>query len=53
MRVSAPPNQSHDRYERIFAAVEAPFAFGDLDAMWANAVAMLERAGGTPIRVAT
>jgi D-serine deaminase-like pyridoxal phosphate-dependent protein len=53
MRVSAPPSQSHDRYERIFAEVEAPFAFVDLDAMWANADAMLERAGGKPIRVAT
>ncbi|HEX3240815.1 MAG TPA: amino acid deaminase/aldolase [Solirubrobacterales bacterium] len=51
--MSAPPSQSHDRYERIFAEVEAPFAFVDLDAMWANADAMLERAGGKPIRVAT
>jgi D-serine deaminase-like pyridoxal phosphate-dependent protein len=51
--VSAPPIQSHERYERIFAEVEAPFAFVDLDAMWANAEAMLERAGGKPIRVAT
>jgi D-serine deaminase-like pyridoxal phosphate-dependent protein len=53
MRVSVPASQSHERYERIFAAVEAPFAFVDLDAMWANADAMLERAGGKPIRVAT
>jgi D-serine deaminase-like pyridoxal phosphate-dependent protein len=45
--------QSHDRYERIFAEVEAPFAFVDLDAMWANADAMLGRAAGKPIRVAT
>ncbi len=51
--MSAPPPQSHDRYERIFAEVEAPFAFVDLDAMWANADALLERAGGKPIRVAT
>jgi D-serine deaminase-like pyridoxal phosphate-dependent protein len=51
--VSGPPSQSHDRYERIFAEVEAPFAFVDLDAMWANADSMLERAGGKPIRVAT
>jgi D-serine deaminase-like pyridoxal phosphate-dependent protein len=42
-----------DRYERVFAEVEAPFAFVDLDAMWANADSMLERAGGKPIRVAT
>src|SRR3954469_13230777 len=46
-------NQSHERYERIFAEVEAPFAFVDLDAMWANAAAMLGRAGGKPIRVAS
>ncbi len=51
--MSAPPAQSHDRYERIFADVEAPFAFVDLDAMWANSASMLARAGGKPIRVAT
>jgi D-serine deaminase-like pyridoxal phosphate-dependent protein len=51
--VSAPPGQSHERYERIFAEVEAPFAFVDLDAMWANADAMLERGGDKPIRVAS
>ena len=53
MRVSAPPSQSHDRYEQIFAEVEAPFAFVDLDAMWANAEEMLGRSGGKPIRVAS
>lgn len=51
--MSAPPEQSHERYERIFAEVEAPFAFVDLDAMWANAEAMLGRAGNKPIRVAS
>jgi len=51
--VSAPPSQSHERYEQIFAEVEAPFAFVDLDAMWANAAAMLERAGDKPVRVAS
>jgi D-serine deaminase-like pyridoxal phosphate-dependent protein len=51
--VAHPPSQSHERYERIFAGVEAPFAFVDLDAMWANADSMLERAGGKPIRVAS
>lgn len=51
--MSSPPSQSHQRYERIFAEVEAPFAFVDLDAMWANAEAMLARAGGKPVRVAT
>jgi D-serine deaminase-like pyridoxal phosphate-dependent protein len=50
--VSSPP-QSQERYERIFAEVEAPFAFVDLDAMWSNADALLDRAGGKPIRVAT
>lgn len=49
----APPQQSHERYERIFAEVEAPFAFVDLEAMWANAEEMLGRAGGKPIRVAS
>lgn len=51
--MSGAPSQSHERYERIFAEVEAPFAFVDLDAMWANAAAMLGRAGGKPVRVAS
>jgi D-serine deaminase-like pyridoxal phosphate-dependent protein len=51
--VPAPPPQSHERYERVFAEVEAPFAFVDLEAMWANAEEMLGRAGGKPIRVAS
>jgi D-serine deaminase-like pyridoxal phosphate-dependent protein len=46
-------NQSHERYEQVFAEVEAPFAFVDLEAMWANAEEMLGRAGGKPIRVAS
>ncbi|HEY5941869.1 MAG TPA: amino acid deaminase/aldolase [Solirubrobacterales bacterium] len=50
--MSAPP-QSHERYERIFAEVEAPFAFVDLEAMWENADAMLSRAGSKPVRVAS
>lgn len=49
----SPPQQSHARYERIFAEIEAPFAFVDLDAMWANADQLLDRAGRKPIRVAT
>lgn len=53
MRVSGPPDQSHERYERILAELEAPFAFVDLDAMWANAEAILGRAEGKPIRVAS
>jgi D-serine deaminase-like pyridoxal phosphate-dependent protein len=51
--VASPPQQSHERYERVFAEVEAPFAFVDLKAMWANAEEMLRRAGGKPIRVAS
>ena len=47
------PEQSHERYEEIFAEVEAPFAFVDLDAMRSNEVEMLGRAGGKPIRVAS
>ena len=47
------PEQSHARYEEVFADLEAPFAFVDLDAMWANAAAILERAGGKPVRVAS
>jgi D-serine deaminase-like pyridoxal phosphate-dependent protein len=45
--------RSHAQLEQIFAEVEAPFAFVDLDAMGANAEAMLERAGSKPIRVAS
>jgi D-serine deaminase-like pyridoxal phosphate-dependent protein len=45
--------EAHQRYEEIFAEVEAPFAFVDLDAMWANADDMLQRAAGKPIRVAS
>ncbi len=53
MSVSSPPPQSHERYERIFAELGAPFAFVDLEAMWSNAEEMLARAGGKPIRVAS
>jgi D-serine deaminase-like pyridoxal phosphate-dependent protein len=47
------PAGSYEGYEAAFAAVEAPFAFVDLDGMWANAADMLRRAAGKPIRVAT
>jgi D-serine deaminase-like pyridoxal phosphate-dependent protein len=47
------PSQSHQRYEQVFAEVEAPFAFVDLEAMWENAAAMLERAAPKPVRVAS
>jgi len=46
-------DQTHARYEEIFSEVEAPFAFVDLDAMWANADDMLRRASGKPIRIAS
>ncbi|HWO82857.1 MAG TPA: amino acid deaminase/aldolase [Solirubrobacterales bacterium] len=51
--MSAPPPQTHERYEQVFAEVEAPFAFVDLEAMWGNAASMLERAGGKNVRVAS
>jgi D-serine deaminase-like pyridoxal phosphate-dependent protein len=41
------------RYERLFSDRGSPFAFVDLDAMWANSQQMLERADGVPIRVAS
>jgi D-serine deaminase-like pyridoxal phosphate-dependent protein len=47
------PPQSHERYERVFAGLEAPFAVVDLEAMWANAEAMLGRAAGKPLRIAS
>jgi D-serine deaminase-like pyridoxal phosphate-dependent protein len=43
----------YDRYEGIFGAVTAPFAFVDLDAMRINAAQLLQQAGGLPIRVAS
>ena len=53
----ARPAQTHsdpyERYEAIFESVTPPFAFCDLDAMWANADEMLRRAAGKPIRVAS
>jgi D-serine deaminase-like pyridoxal phosphate-dependent protein len=51
--VALPPARPYEEYEQIFAEVEAPFAFVDLDAMAANATEMLGRAGGKPIRVAS
>jgi len=45
--------RSHTEFEQIFAELEAPFAFVDLDAMWSNSDAMLARAGAKPIRVAS
>jgi D-serine deaminase-like pyridoxal phosphate-dependent protein len=45
--------RTYEELESIFAGVDAPFAFVDLDAMWSNGQEMLERAQGTPIRVAS
>lgn len=47
------PAELRARYERALADVEPPFAFVDLDALGANARAMLAQAGGLPIRVAS
>lgn len=41
------------RYGSAFAGLDAPFAFVDLDAMWANSQDMLRRSAGKPIRVAS
>jgi D-serine deaminase-like pyridoxal phosphate-dependent protein len=41
------------RYDHAFAALDAPFAFVDLDALWSNSAGMLARASGKPIRIAS
>jgi D-serine deaminase-like pyridoxal phosphate-dependent protein len=46
-------HQTYGYYEDVFAEVEAPFAFVDLDAMWSNADRMLRRARRLPIRLAS
>src|ERR671911_1440658 len=48
-----PADDLHARYEAAFDSVTAPFAFVDLDAMWANAADLLRMASGAPIRVAS
>ncbi|HYP47897.1 MAG TPA: alanine racemase, partial [Thermoleophilaceae bacterium] len=45
--------RSFEELESIFAGLEAPFAFVDLDAMWSNGREMLGRAAGKPLRVAS
>jgi D-serine deaminase-like pyridoxal phosphate-dependent protein len=50
---TAARERTHEELERIFAGVDAPFAFVDVDAMWSNAAEMLGRASGTPLRVAS
>jgi D-serine deaminase-like pyridoxal phosphate-dependent protein len=52
--VTAPsPADPYARYEAIFESTPAPFAFVDLDALWANAADLLRMAAGVPIRVAS
>jgi D-serine deaminase-like pyridoxal phosphate-dependent protein len=51
--VTLTPARRLERYETAFAAMDAPFAFVDLDAMWSNSADMLRRSGGKPIRVAS
>jgi D-serine deaminase-like pyridoxal phosphate-dependent protein len=47
------PTEAYERYESVFADAQAPFAFVDLDAVWANAAEMLRRSRGKPIRIAS
>jgi D-serine deaminase-like pyridoxal phosphate-dependent protein len=47
------PSEAYERYEAVFGGIQAPFAFVDLDAVWANAAEMLRRSAGKPIRVAS
>ncbi len=47
------PMEAHERFEAVFGDRQAPFAFLDLDAVWANAADMLRRSRGKPIRVAS
>jgi D-serine deaminase-like pyridoxal phosphate-dependent protein len=47
------PTEAYERFEAVFSEVQAPFAFVDLDAVWANAADMLRRSRGKPIRVAS
>lgn len=47
------PMEAHERFETVFGGRQAPFAFLDLDAVWANAADMLRRSRGKPIRIAS
>jgi D-serine deaminase-like pyridoxal phosphate-dependent protein len=47
------PLEAYERFEAIFDGLQAPFAFLDLDAVWANAADMLRRSRGKPIRIAS
>jgi D-serine deaminase-like pyridoxal phosphate-dependent protein len=43
----------YERLERATAELQAPFAVVDLDALWANAKDLEQRAAGKPIRLAS
>jgi D-serine deaminase-like pyridoxal phosphate-dependent protein len=47
------PAQAYERLERATAALQAPFALIDIDAMNANARDLVRRAGRKPIRLAS
>jgi len=47
------PIEAYERFETVFSEVQPPFAFVDLDAVWANAAEMLRRSRGKPIRIAS
>jgi D-serine deaminase-like pyridoxal phosphate-dependent protein len=47
------PMEAYERFETVFGGKQAPFAFVDLDAVWANAADMLRRSRGKPIRIAS
>ena len=51
--IPAAPARGYQAYAAAFSGLDAPFAFVDLDAMWANAREMLARSGAKPIRVAS
>jgi D-serine deaminase-like pyridoxal phosphate-dependent protein len=47
------PDDQYARLEQATAALRAPFALVDLDALWANAADMRRRAAPKPIRLAS
>jgi D-serine deaminase-like pyridoxal phosphate-dependent protein len=51
--VTEPQPTSPSAYDEVFAGLEPPFAFVDLDATRVNAERMLRSAGGKPIRIAS
>jgi D-serine deaminase-like pyridoxal phosphate-dependent protein len=51
--LAAAHERTYEELESIFAGIDAPFALLDIDALWSNGREMLERAQGTPIRVAS